>query len=129
MKKVTIMVVALMLSVATLFASNQQTKSGNNKTQSATDHYTCPMHKDVIGKKNDKCPKCGMKLEKKVAAACACSTCKDAVCKKCPKCSNKAQNNGSAKCVCPTCKDMKSDECSNCSKCCDNKKLEKKSSK
>ena len=24
--------------------------------------YACPMHPEVIGKKDDKCPKCGMKL-------------------------------------------------------------------
>jgi predicted component of type VI protein secretion system len=24
--------------------------------------YACPMHPEVIGKKDEKCPKCGMKL-------------------------------------------------------------------
>ena len=28
--------------------------------------YACPMHPEVIGKKDDKCPKCGMKLTEPV---------------------------------------------------------------
>lgn len=28
--------------------------------------YSCPMHPEVIGKKDEKCPKCGMKLTEPV---------------------------------------------------------------
>lgn len=28
--------------------------------------YACPMHPEVIGKKGDKCPKCGMDLTEEV---------------------------------------------------------------
>lgn len=37
----------------------------NNKTKMMDNHtkmYACPMHPEVQGKMNDKCPKCGMKL-------------------------------------------------------------------
>ena len=30
--------------------------------------YACPMHPEVQGKMNDKCPKCGMKLTEPVSA-------------------------------------------------------------
>ena len=89
MKKVTFMAVALMLSAATLFASNQQTKPSNAKTQSASEQYTCPMHKDVVSNKPGKCSKCGMKLEKKAAAMYSCPMDKDVTSNKpgkCPKC-------------------------------------------
>lgn len=31
---------------------------------SVADAYTCPMHHEVVGKKGEKCPKCGMDLVK-----------------------------------------------------------------
>lgn len=37
---------------------NDKTKMMNNQTKM----YACPMHPEVQGKLNDKCPKCGMKL-------------------------------------------------------------------
>ncbi len=37
---------------------NDKTKIMNNQTKI----YACPMHQEVQGKLNDKCPKCGMKL-------------------------------------------------------------------
>jgi len=33
--------------------------------------YACPMHPEVQGKLNDKCPKCGMKLTEPVTEAAA----------------------------------------------------------
>ena len=36
-------------------------------TQVANDHYTCPMHPDIIADKPGDCPKCGMHLVKKAA--------------------------------------------------------------
>ena len=40
---------------------NDKTKMMNNEA-----NYVCPMHPEVQGKLNDKCPKCGMKLTKPV---------------------------------------------------------------
>jgi hypothetical protein len=37
---------------------NNNTKMMDNNSQ----RYACPMHPEVQGKLNDKCPKCGMKL-------------------------------------------------------------------
>jgi len=37
---------------------NDKTKMMNDQTKI----YACPMHPEVQGKLNDKCPKCGMKL-------------------------------------------------------------------
>jgi hypothetical protein len=41
----------------------------NDKTKTMENHekmYACPMHPEVQGKMNDKCPKCGMKLTEPV---------------------------------------------------------------
>ena len=34
-----------------------------SRAMTLADSYTCPMHPDVIGKKTDLCPKCGMELD------------------------------------------------------------------
>jgi hypothetical protein len=39
------------------------TKMKANKNEVA-DAYTCPMHHEIVGKKGEKCPKCGMDLVK-----------------------------------------------------------------
>lgn len=41
---------------------NMNDDKDNGQTAEAT--YACPMHPDVTGKEGDKCPKCGMALEK-----------------------------------------------------------------
>ena len=41
---------------------NDKTKMMKNQTNM----YACPMHPEVQGKLNDKCPKCGMKLTEPV---------------------------------------------------------------
>ncbi len=44
-------------TVSTPIMENKSTmKDANSKI------YSCPMHPEVHGKLNDKCPKCGMKL-------------------------------------------------------------------
>jgi hypothetical protein len=73
MKKVMLMVMAILLTGTTLFAANHahtvadSTKS--KKVNSAKVQYTCPMHPDVLSDKPGKCPKplCGMTLVKKEA--------------------------------------------------------------
>ena len=48
---------------------NNDTTMMNNKTKMMNNHtkiYACPMHPEVQGKLNDKCPKCGMKLTEPV---------------------------------------------------------------
>jgi nitrous oxide reductase accessory protein NosL len=42
--------------------TNNKTKMMNNQKKM----YACPMHPEVQGKLNDKCPKCGMKLTEPV---------------------------------------------------------------
>lgn len=36
------------------------------KEETVMEFYACPMHPEVQGKLNDKCPKCGMDLTEKV---------------------------------------------------------------
>ena len=38
----------------------------NSTSEPAAELYSCPMHPDVKGKKDDECPKCGMALTEKV---------------------------------------------------------------
>lgn len=114
------MAVALMLSAATLFASNQQTKPSNAKTQSASEQYTCPMHKDVVTDKPGKCPKCGMKLQKKAMATYSCPMHKDVVSNKpgkCSKCGMKLEKKAAAMYSCPMDKDVTSNKPGKCPKC------------
>ena len=71
MKKATLMAVAILFSVGTVFAANgvnsvsDTTKT--NKAKPAKVIYTCPMHTDVVSYKPGKCPKpgCGMTMVKK----------------------------------------------------------------
>lgn len=45
--------------------NSQKTKQEHpQKDMGKQDHqlYACPMHPEATGKKDDKCPKCGMKL-------------------------------------------------------------------
>jgi hypothetical protein len=71
MKKVMLMAVAILFSVATVFAAHSaavlditQTK----KVKPAKVQYTCSMHPEVLSSKPGKCPKCGMTLVKKETA-------------------------------------------------------------
>jgi hypothetical protein len=48
--------------------NSDSTMIGNSSTMmddslKNTTMYACPMHPEVQGKLNDKCPKCGMKLQ------------------------------------------------------------------
>jgi hypothetical protein len=35
----------------------------HDRGRSAAQGYACPMHPDVVGGPDDRCPKCGMRLE------------------------------------------------------------------
>ena len=71
MKKATLMAVAILFSVGTVFAANGvNSVSDTTKTKKAKPAkviYTCPMHTDVVSYKPGKCPKpgCGMTMVKK----------------------------------------------------------------
>lgn len=71
MKKVMLMAVAIMFSVATVFAAGlhpvKAVADTAKKAKPAKVVYTCPMHTDVISYKPGKCPKpnCGMTMVKK----------------------------------------------------------------
>ena len=49
---------------------NQDSTMMNNSSEKMITEtmYACPMHPEVQGKMNDKCPKCGMKLTEPVSA-------------------------------------------------------------
>jgi hypothetical protein len=71
MKKVTLMAIAILFSVGTVFASGSSTIKAaadtTKKAKAAKVIYTCPMHTDVVSYKPGKCPKpgCGMTMVKK----------------------------------------------------------------
>ena len=59
MKKITILVIAFLISSHSLFS---QEKAGKKDTTQHAVYYTCPSHPDVMMDKAGKCPKCGMEL-------------------------------------------------------------------
>ncbi|BAU52066.1 heavy metal-binding domain-containing protein [Mucilaginibacter gotjawali] len=69
MKKVTLMAIAILFSVASAFAAHTNTSVADTtktkKVKPAKLMYTCPMDADVLSDKPGKCPKCGMTLVKK----------------------------------------------------------------
>jgi hypothetical protein len=69
MKKVMLMAVAILLSVATVFAAHPSNPVSDTtkakKVKPVKVQYTCTMHPEVISNKPGKCPKCGMTLVKK----------------------------------------------------------------
>jgi hypothetical protein len=69
MKKVMLMAVAILFSVATVFAADltgsKMTADTAKKVKPAKVQYTCTMHPEVLSDKPGKCPKCGMTLVKK----------------------------------------------------------------
>lgn len=59
----------MMNSDSTNMMDNDSTMMSND-TEMMNNHatvYACPMHPEVQGKLNDKCPKCGMKLTEPVS--------------------------------------------------------------
>ena len=69
MKKVMLMAIAILFSVATVFAAHTTTTvsdtSKTKKVNAIKVQYTCLMHPEVLSDKPGKCPKCGMTLVKK----------------------------------------------------------------
>ncbi|MFV5684124.1 heavy metal-binding domain-containing protein [Flavobacterium sp. GB2R13] len=55
---------ATMMNSDSTMMGNDSTMMGNNTKMMKNNPtmYACPMHPEVQGKLNDKCPKCGMKL-------------------------------------------------------------------
>ncbi len=72
MKKVMLMAIAILFSVATVFAADPHngkiTADTAKKSKPAKVQYTCTMHPEVLSDKPGKCPKCGMTLVKKEPA-------------------------------------------------------------
>jgi hypothetical protein len=63
MKKLTILICAVILSVASaVFAESTPASSPTASVSPAAQKYTCPMHSEVVQDKPGKCPKCGMTL-------------------------------------------------------------------
>lgn len=74
MKKLLLAAIAITFLFVACNSNNEKTKeSSETKTVDKTikkeemkpvaeQMYSCPMHPEVIGKKDEKCPKCGMRL-------------------------------------------------------------------
>lgn len=57
-----------MMDSDTTMMDNDTTMINNSSEKMITETmYACPMHPEVQGKMNDKCPKCGMKLTEPVS--------------------------------------------------------------
>jgi len=57
----------MMKNDSTMMGSDSTTMDNNSKMiHDNSKVYSCPMHPEVHGKLNDKCPKCGMKLSVEV---------------------------------------------------------------
>jgi len=75
MKKVMLMAIAILFSVATVFAAHSPTALSDTtktkKVKPAKVLYTCPMHPDYVTDKPGKCPRpnCGMTLVVKKTTA------------------------------------------------------------
>jgi Heavy metal binding domain len=70
MKKLMLMAIAILFSVATVFAAHPTNPVDTTKIKKVKPTgvvYTCPMHTDVVSYKPGKCPRpgCGMTLVKK----------------------------------------------------------------
>ena len=59
-----------MMNSDTVMHSDSTSMDNNTKMmENNVTMYACPMHPEVQGKLNDKCPKCGMKLTEPVTEA------------------------------------------------------------
>ncbi|MGL4448468.1 MAG: heavy metal-binding domain-containing protein [Shewanella sp.] len=63
--------VAFMLTSVGAFATEtpKQHQHGKANSQQSAHTHACPMDPEITGNKGDSCPKCGMDLEPKAAAA------------------------------------------------------------
>ena len=67
MKKILFLTLLMTLLVASCNSKSKSTESSNSeKKKMETKKYSCPMHPEIQGKLDDKCPKCGMKLNVEV---------------------------------------------------------------
>jgi predicted RNA-binding Zn-ribbon protein involved in translation (DUF1610 family) len=60
MKKIFILMAAILIAFPSLFA---QTKAGKIDRTKHSTYYSCSMHPEVVKHKAGKCPKCGMDLQ------------------------------------------------------------------
>lgn len=58
-----------MMNDSTMMHNDSTMNHKENKMMDESNAYSCPMHPDVHGNKNDKCSECGMDLELSKAKA------------------------------------------------------------
>ena len=68
MKNVFLSVLAMVFVLIACNSNTDKTKETKTEKESIPTEqmYACSMHPEVIGKKGDKCPKCGMELSEPV---------------------------------------------------------------
>ena len=67
MKNIILSAIAMAFVLVSCNQKNKLTETKDSgKTEVADKKYSCPMHPEVHGKLNDKCPKCGMDLTEEV---------------------------------------------------------------
>ncbi|GAC1437912.1 MAG: hypothetical protein NVSMB63_00560 [Sediminibacterium sp.] len=95
MKKVIIVLIAVIMGFTTFAQAGKEKMPAGKMASAAKATYTCPMHPDVVSDKPGKCPKCGMALVQKKMEAKKTYTCSmhpEVVSDKpgkCPKCGMK----------------------------------------
>lgn len=68
MKNVILSAIAMAFVMVSCNQKSKEVETSNTeKSETASEMFSCPMHPEVTGKKGEKCPKCGMELTEPVA--------------------------------------------------------------
>jgi len=66
MKKIILITVVFTLIIVSCTQNNKKDQANNASLNSVSQKYSCPMHAEIVGNKDDKCSICGMNLTEPV---------------------------------------------------------------